>query len=66
MIQCSSEALCFVSSFVLADSFVRKIRHLRVAANRYKDKKDIEDETPEHVYRILEEREKHSDKTLGQ
>ena len=29
-----NEALCFVSSSVLADSFVLRNRHLRVAANR--------------------------------
>ena len=29
------EALCFVSSFVVADSFVLRNRQLLVAANRY-------------------------------
>jgi len=29
------EHLCFVSSAVLADSFVLRIRHLRQAPNRY-------------------------------
>jgi hypothetical protein len=30
-----NEALCFVSSFVVADSFVLRNRQLLVAANRY-------------------------------
>jgi hypothetical protein len=30
-----NEALCFVSSFVVADSLVLRNRHLRVAAKRY-------------------------------
>jgi len=30
------EALCFVSSFVVADSFVLRNRQLLVAANRYR------------------------------
>lgn len=33
-VQCLNEALCFVSSFVVADSFVLRNRQLRVAANR--------------------------------
>jgi len=33
--QCLIEALCFVSSFVVADSFVLRNRQLLVAANRY-------------------------------
>lgn len=34
-VQWLNEDLCFVSSFVAADSFVRRNRHLRVAAKRY-------------------------------
>jgi len=34
-VQWLNEALCFVSSSVLADSFVLRNRQLRVAANRY-------------------------------
>ena len=35
-VQWLNEALCFVSSFVVADSFVLRNRQLLVAANRYK------------------------------
>jgi len=35
-VQWLNEALCFVSSFVLADSLVLRNRQLLVAANRYK------------------------------
>jgi hypothetical protein len=34
-VQWLNEALCFVSSFVVADSFVLRNRQLLVAANRY-------------------------------
>jgi hypothetical protein len=34
-VQCLNEALCFVSSSVLADSLVLRNRQLLVAANRY-------------------------------
>jgi len=34
-VQCLNEALCFVSSFVVADSLVLRNRQLLVAANRY-------------------------------
>ncbi|NBN98783.1 MAG: hypothetical protein EBV19_06030, partial [Flavobacteriia bacterium] len=34
-IQWLNEALCFVSSFVVADNFVLRNRQLLVAANRY-------------------------------
>jgi hypothetical protein len=34
-VQWSSEALCFVSSLVMADSFRLQNRQLLVAANRY-------------------------------
>lgn len=34
-VKCLNEHLCFVSSVVLADSFVLRIRHHRKAANRY-------------------------------
>ena len=34
-VQWLNEALCFVSSSVVVDSFVLRNRHLRVAANRY-------------------------------
>ena len=34
-VQCLNEALCFVSSSVLADSFVLRNRQLLIAANRY-------------------------------
>jgi hypothetical protein len=33
-VQWLNEALCFVASFVVADSLVLRNRHLRVAANR--------------------------------
>jgi hypothetical protein len=33
-VQCLNEALCFLSSSVLADSFVLRNRQLLVAANR--------------------------------
>ncbi len=35
-VQWLNEALCFVSSFVVADSFVLRNRQLLVAANRYR------------------------------
>jgi len=35
-VQWLNEALCFVSSFVLADSFVLRNRQLLVAAKRYR------------------------------
>jgi len=35
-VQWLNEALCFVSSFVLADSIVPRNRQLLVAANRYR------------------------------
>ncbi len=35
-VQCLNEALCFVSSSVLADSFVLRNRQLLVAGKRYK------------------------------
>jgi len=35
VVQWLIEHLCFVSSAVLADSFVLRIRHLRQAPNRY-------------------------------
>jgi hypothetical protein len=35
-VQCLNEALCFVSSSVLTDSFLLQNRQLLVAANRYK------------------------------
>jgi hypothetical protein len=38
-VQWLNEALCFVSSSVLADSFVLRNRQLRVAANRQAVKK---------------------------
>jgi hypothetical protein len=34
-VQWLNEALCFVSSFVVAESFVLRNRQLLVAANRY-------------------------------
>ena len=34
-VQWLNEALCFVSNFVVADSFVRRNRQLLVAAKRY-------------------------------
>jgi hypothetical protein len=34
-VQWLNEALCFVSSFVVADNFVLRNRQLLVAANRY-------------------------------
>jgi len=34
-VQCLNEALCFVSSFVVAESLVLRNRQLLVAANRY-------------------------------
>jgi len=34
-VQWLNESLCFVSSFVVADSFVLRNRQLLVAANRY-------------------------------
>jgi len=34
-VQCLNEALCFVSSFVVADSLVLRNRQLLVAAKRY-------------------------------
>jgi hypothetical protein len=34
-VQCSADALCFVSSSVVADSFRLRNRQLLVAANRY-------------------------------
>ncbi|MDZ4807991.1 MAG: hypothetical protein SGI96_06940 [Bacteroidota bacterium] len=34
-VQWLNEALCFVSSFVVAESFVLRNRHLRQAAKRY-------------------------------
>jgi hypothetical protein len=34
-VQWLNETLCFVSSFVVADSFVLRNRQLLVAANRY-------------------------------
>ncbi|MBX2962114.1 MAG: hypothetical protein KF687_06345 [Cyclobacteriaceae bacterium] len=41
-VQSLNEALCFVSSSVVADSFVLRNRHLRVAANRYRQYADRE------------------------
>jgi hypothetical protein len=38
-VQWLNEALCFVSSFVVADSFVLRNRQLLVAANRYEQLK---------------------------
>jgi hypothetical protein len=38
-VQWLNEALCFVSSFVVADSFRLRNRHLLVAANRYRQLK---------------------------
>jgi len=35
-VQLVNEALCFVSSFVVADSFVLRNRQLLVAAKRYR------------------------------
>jgi len=35
-VQWLNEALCYVSSFVMADSFVLRNRQLLVAAKRYK------------------------------
>ena len=35
-VQWSNDALCFVSSFVVADSLVLRNRQLLVAANRYR------------------------------
>ena len=35
-VQCLNEALCFLSSSVLADSFVLRNRQLLVAAKRYR------------------------------
>jgi len=35
-VQWLNDALCFVSSSVVAESFRLRNRHLRVAANRYK------------------------------
>jgi hypothetical protein len=40
-VQCLNEALCFVSSFVVADSFRLRNRQLLVAANRYQQSFNI-------------------------
>jgi len=36
-VQCLNEALCFLSSFVVADSLVLRNRQLIVAASRYSE-----------------------------
>ena len=47
-VQWLNEALCFVSSSVLADSLVLRNRQLLVAANRYGQVKNIADRQESH------------------
>jgi hypothetical protein len=48
-VQWLNEALCFVSSFVLADSLVLRNRQLLVAANRWQNNK----KTLVPIYQLL-------------